>query len=180
MRKSGYNSTITESLRKKIKLTRYQSTLYTMHYSDYVSYVKAARGAAPSIVGSKFGNHWFSQTAFSKTTKLVWSEQKHLFSWKIIWVGIDLPVISTQRLLLVIYLTCLYHSSNSFDFEERNWKPQAELRFLCLSYHHKHWWSCSFSWKLYYVEVDLWLIIILDYLLLCSHLYQFASENLLL
>ncbi|PON70301.1 AMMECR [Parasponia andersonii] len=57
MRKAGYNSTITESLRRKIKLTRYQSTLYTMHYSDYVSYVKATRGAAPSIVGSKPGNY---------------------------------------------------------------------------------------------------------------------------
>lgn len=53
MRKAGYNGTITESVRKRIRLTRYQSTLYTMHYSDYVSYVKTTRGGAPSIVGSK-------------------------------------------------------------------------------------------------------------------------------
>ncbi|CAL5407023.1 hypothetical protein CsSME_00027968 [Camellia sinensis var. sinensis] len=57
MRKAGYNGTITESLRKQIRLTRYQSTLCTMHYSDYVTYVKTARGVAPSIVGAKPGNH---------------------------------------------------------------------------------------------------------------------------
>ncbi|XP_008244889.1 PREDICTED: uncharacterized protein At2g38710 [Prunus mume] len=57
MRKAGYNGTITESLRKRIKLTRYQSTLCTMHHSDYVSYVKATRGEAPSIIGAKPGSH---------------------------------------------------------------------------------------------------------------------------
>ncbi|XP_071738828.1 uncharacterized protein At2g38710-like [Rutidosis leptorrhynchoides] len=41
MRKAGFNGTITESVRKRIQLTRYQSTLFTMHYGDYVSYVKA-------------------------------------------------------------------------------------------------------------------------------------------
>ncbi|KAF5177939.1 Ammecr1 family, partial [Thalictrum thalictroides] len=53
MRKSGFNGTITESLRKRIRLTRYQSTLYTMHYSDYASYVKMTRGEAPAINGAK-------------------------------------------------------------------------------------------------------------------------------
>jgi len=53
IRKAGYNSRITDSLRKSIKLTRYQSTLFTMHYGEYVSYVKETRGEAPSIVGVK-------------------------------------------------------------------------------------------------------------------------------
>ncbi|ERN16572.1 uncharacterized protein At2g38710 [Amborella trichopoda] len=53
MRKAGYNGTITESLRKRIRLTRYQSTLYTMHFSDYASYVKNTRGTVPAILGSK-------------------------------------------------------------------------------------------------------------------------------
>ncbi|KAF2318206.1 hypothetical protein P3X46_025221 [Hevea brasiliensis] len=57
MHKAGYNGHITESLRKSIQLTRYQSTLFTMTYSDYVSYVKAARGAAPIINGAKPTNH---------------------------------------------------------------------------------------------------------------------------
>jgi len=51
MRKAGYQGTITESLRKKIKVTRYQSTLCTMHYGEYVAYLKKNRGAAPSISG---------------------------------------------------------------------------------------------------------------------------------
>ncbi|KAK9282694.1 hypothetical protein L1049_010914 [Liquidambar formosana] len=57
MRKAGYNGTITESLRKRIRLTRYQSTLFTMHYSDYASYVKTTRGMAPAVVGAKPGNN---------------------------------------------------------------------------------------------------------------------------
>ncbi|XP_057462983.1 uncharacterized protein At2g38710-like [Actinidia eriantha] len=57
MRKAGYNGTITESLRKRIQLTRYQSTLFTMHYSEYVAYVKTTRGAPPSADGAKPGNH---------------------------------------------------------------------------------------------------------------------------
>eukprot|EP00252_Welwitschia_mirabilis_P009170 TRINITY_DN2151_c0_g2_i2.p1 TRINITY_DN2151_c0_g2~~TRINITY_DN2151_c0_g2_i2.p1 ORF type:complete len:182 (-),score=20.33 TRINITY_DN2151_c0_g2_i2:430-975(-) len=52
MRKSGYFGVITESLRKRVHLTRYQSTLYTMHYSDYVAYVKNTRGATP-LIGSR-------------------------------------------------------------------------------------------------------------------------------
>ncbi|XP_057471297.1 LOW QUALITY PROTEIN: uncharacterized protein At2g38710-like [Actinidia eriantha] len=57
MRKAGYCGTITESLHKRIQLTRYQSTLFTMHYSEYVAYVKTTRGAAPAIDGAKPGNH---------------------------------------------------------------------------------------------------------------------------
>jgi AMMECR1 domain-containing protein len=57
LRKAGYNGTISESLRKRIRLTRYQSTLFTMHHSEYVAYVKETRGGAPSIVGAKPGNH---------------------------------------------------------------------------------------------------------------------------
>ncbi|KAL8241231.1 hypothetical protein R6Q59_014586 [Mikania micrantha] len=48
MKKAGYNGSITESVRKRIQLTRYQSTLFTMHYSDYVSYVKKTREGTPS------------------------------------------------------------------------------------------------------------------------------------
>ena len=75
MRKAGFSGPITESLRKRIRLTRYQSTLFTLHYSDYASYVKTTRGAAPSILGAKPGNYWFFQTAFAKTAKLVWPKQ---------------------------------------------------------------------------------------------------------
>lgn len=53
IRKAGYNGTINDSVRKRIQLTRYQSTLFTMHYSDYVNYVKTTRGTAPSVAGSK-------------------------------------------------------------------------------------------------------------------------------
>lgn len=53
IRKAGYNFTINEALRKRIRLTRYESTLFTMHFSEYVAYVKAARGAAPAINGTK-------------------------------------------------------------------------------------------------------------------------------
>lgn len=55
MRKAGYSGPITEQLRKRIQLTRYQSTLFTMHYSDYIAYVKTTRGAAPTINGAKPG-----------------------------------------------------------------------------------------------------------------------------
>ncbi|KAL3718064.1 hypothetical protein ACJRO7_003239 [Eucalyptus globulus] len=57
MQKAGYSGTITESLRGRIRLTRYQSTLFTMHYSDYVTYVEANRGAAPSINGVRPANY---------------------------------------------------------------------------------------------------------------------------
>ncbi|XP_008786320.1 uncharacterized protein At2g38710 [Phoenix dactylifera] len=56
MRKAGYNGVITESLRRRLRVTRYQSTLYTMHYSDYASYVKMIRGTAPAINGTRL-NH---------------------------------------------------------------------------------------------------------------------------
>ncbi|XP_068660194.1 uncharacterized protein At2g38710-like [Aristolochia californica] len=53
MRKAGYNGPITESLRKRVRVTRYQSTLYTMRYSDYASYVKRTRGAVPAVAATK-------------------------------------------------------------------------------------------------------------------------------
>ena len=56
MRKAGYNGVINESLRKKLRVTRYQSTLYTMQYADYASYVKSIRGAAPAINGATIIN----------------------------------------------------------------------------------------------------------------------------
>ncbi|KAK3407937.1 hypothetical protein EUGRSUZ_J00268 [Eucalyptus grandis] len=57
MQKAGYSGTITEPLRRRIRLTRYQSTLFTMRYSDYVTYVEANRGAAPSINGVRPANY---------------------------------------------------------------------------------------------------------------------------
>ncbi|XP_048428610.1 uncharacterized protein At2g38710 isoform X3 [Pyrus x bretschneideri] len=56
MRKSGYNGSITESLRNRIRLTRYQSSLCTMDHNDYVSYVKETRGGAPCVVGVNSGS----------------------------------------------------------------------------------------------------------------------------
>ncbi|KAL8166723.1 hypothetical protein V2J09_008222 [Rumex salicifolius] len=53
IRKAGFEGAITESLRKSIRLTRYQSTLFTMSYSDYVSYVKTTRGVGPTVLGLK-------------------------------------------------------------------------------------------------------------------------------
>ncbi|KAI0485878.1 hypothetical protein KFK09_029467 [Dendrobium nobile] len=43
MRKAGYNNVITESLRKRLRITKYQSTLCTMHYTEYITYVKTSR-----------------------------------------------------------------------------------------------------------------------------------------
>ncbi|EYU33334.1 hypothetical protein ABFS82_03G017100 [Erythranthe guttata] len=57
IRKAGYSGKITGQLRKSIQLTRYQSTLFTMHYGDYVAYVKTIRGAAPTINGAKPTNY---------------------------------------------------------------------------------------------------------------------------
>lgn len=56
IRKSGYNGPITDELRMQLQLTRYQSTLFTMHYSEYVSYVKERRGEAP-ILAAKSPNY---------------------------------------------------------------------------------------------------------------------------
>ncbi|KAG6515469.1 hypothetical protein ZIOFF_025881 [Zingiber officinale] len=56
MRKAGYKGAISESLRCRICVTRYQSTLYTMHFRDYASYVKDTRGAAPAINGTKLAH----------------------------------------------------------------------------------------------------------------------------
>ncbi|KAI3837064.1 hypothetical protein MKW98_005397 [Papaver atlanticum] len=57
MRKAGYKGAITESLRKQIELTRYKSTIYTMSYDDYMSYIKTARSATPSAVDLKPSNY---------------------------------------------------------------------------------------------------------------------------
>lgn len=51
MRKAGFNGSITESLRKKLRITRYESTLYTMHFKDYALYVKNTRGESPVVNG---------------------------------------------------------------------------------------------------------------------------------
>ncbi|XP_074312397.1 uncharacterized protein At2g38710-like [Silene latifolia] len=53
MRKAGYNGVITESLRKSIQLTRYQSSAFTLHYGEYIAYVVNTRGTAPTINGVK-------------------------------------------------------------------------------------------------------------------------------
>ncbi|KAL2925554.1 hypothetical protein RDABS01_028541 [Bienertia sinuspersici] len=53
MRKSGYNGAITESVRKRIQLTRYQSTAFTLHYGEYIAFVKDTRGAVPTLNGFK-------------------------------------------------------------------------------------------------------------------------------
>ncbi|PIN26629.1 putative protein, AMMECR1 [Handroanthus impetiginosus] len=57
IRKAGYIGMITEQLRKNIRLTRYQSTLYTMSYNDYVAYVRTTRGTAPTTNGARLGNY---------------------------------------------------------------------------------------------------------------------------
>ncbi|KAJ3681726.1 hypothetical protein LUZ60_014299 [Juncus effusus] len=62
MRKAGYNGVINESIRKKLHVTKYQSTLYTMHYADYASYVKDIRGSAPAINGAPILNGFKSVT----------------------------------------------------------------------------------------------------------------------
>lgn len=45
VRKAGYRGPITESILKGIRLTRYQSTLFTLSYNDYANYVKTTRCA---------------------------------------------------------------------------------------------------------------------------------------
>lgn len=50
MRKAGYNGMIIEALRKRLRITRYQSSLYTMHYSEYIAHVKTVRGQHPTLI----------------------------------------------------------------------------------------------------------------------------------
>ncbi|XP_021730548.1 uncharacterized protein At2g38710-like isoform X2 [Chenopodium quinoa] len=57
MRKAGYNGVITDSVRQRIRMTRYQSTAFTMHYGEYIAYVKNTRGAVPTINGLKPGTY---------------------------------------------------------------------------------------------------------------------------
>ncbi len=49
VRKAGYMGPLTESMRCKFRITRYQSSLCTMHYSEYAAYVKHIRGSAPLL-----------------------------------------------------------------------------------------------------------------------------------
>lgn len=57
MRKAGFNGRINNALRESLRVTRYESTLFTMSYSEYVSYVKATRGLAPAINGARLVSH---------------------------------------------------------------------------------------------------------------------------
>lgn len=82
MRKAGYNGVITESLRRRLHVTRYQSTLYTMHYSDYATHVKMTRGNTPIINGARL-NFWFIQSSF-----IVKAAKVHLDLFKGCWVRI--------------------------------------------------------------------------------------------
>ncbi|RAL40127.1 unnamed protein product [Cuscuta campestris] len=56
IRKAGYTGSIPSKLRESIRLTRYQSSLFTMGFGEYASYVKTLRGASPVINGAKPGN----------------------------------------------------------------------------------------------------------------------------
>lgn len=49
VRKAGYMGPLTESMRRKFRITRYQSSLCTMHYSEYAAYVKRIRGTTPLL-----------------------------------------------------------------------------------------------------------------------------------
>lgn len=56
IRKSGYTGSISSELRESIRLTRYQSSLFTMDFSQYAAYVKTHRGSLPVINGAKHGD----------------------------------------------------------------------------------------------------------------------------
>ena len=49
IRKSGFHGPITESLRRKVRLTRYRSSRFTLHFAEYVDYVQRTRGYTPKI-----------------------------------------------------------------------------------------------------------------------------------
>ena len=49
IRKSGFHGPITESLRRKVRLTRYRSSRCSLHYAEYVDYVQRTRGYTPKI-----------------------------------------------------------------------------------------------------------------------------------
>eukprot|EP00850_Spirogloea_muscicola_P003273 SM000013S26442 [mRNA] locus=s13:402583:403857:+ [translate_table: standard] len=49
VRKAGYLGPISDSLRRKLRITRYQSSLYTLSYHEYVEYVLRTRGTVPSL-----------------------------------------------------------------------------------------------------------------------------------
>lgn len=46
VRKAGYLGPITDALKSKLKVTRYQSSLFTLTYAAYVDYVKRTRTVA--------------------------------------------------------------------------------------------------------------------------------------
>eukprot|EP00897_Mesotaenium_endlicherianum_P003087 jgi/Mesen1/2806/ME000172S01952 len=46
VRKAGYTGPISDALRLTLKVTRYQSSLYTLSYGEYADYVRRTRGAA--------------------------------------------------------------------------------------------------------------------------------------
>lgn len=96
MRKAGYNGPITEALRKKLHITCYQSTLYTMHYNDYVNYVKVTRGAAPIINGVRPGP-WFNMNQsfiFSRAAKIsFYTQSESRWVKSVVWIWTHLLIV---------------------------------------------------------------------------------------
>jgi uncharacterized protein (TIGR00296 family) len=58
IRKAGYSGPISDSLRRRLRITRYQSSLFTMTFHDYVQYVELNRGYTPIAPGPV--NRWES------------------------------------------------------------------------------------------------------------------------
>eukprot|EP00270_Netrium_digitus_P011833 TRINITY_DN3786_c0_g2_i2.p2 TRINITY_DN3786_c0_g2~~TRINITY_DN3786_c0_g2_i2.p2 ORF type:complete len:208 (+),score=46.17 TRINITY_DN3786_c0_g2_i2:404-1027(+) len=52
VRKAGYSGPITESMRRKFRITRYQSSLFSLSYAEYVEYVERIRGCPPLPSGT--------------------------------------------------------------------------------------------------------------------------------
>lgn len=44
IKKAGYSGNVTDALRRRLKLTRYKSSLFTLHYTEYVAYCQETRG----------------------------------------------------------------------------------------------------------------------------------------
>ncbi|CAG8608855.1 5658_t:CDS:2 [Paraglomus brasilianum] len=64
LRKAGYTDHITDEIRKRIVLTRYQSSKYTITYEEYINYldnmgIVPVRGGKRSNKSSKVGNLLF-------------------------------------------------------------------------------------------------------------------------
>ncbi|CAI5458092.1 unnamed protein product [Closterium sp. Yama58-4] len=62
IRKAGYNGPITDTLRRKLRVTRYQSSIFTLHYEEYVDYVQRTRGYTPKVSRSCGGSEGALQT----------------------------------------------------------------------------------------------------------------------